>query len=272
MDFQHTLIRSSAMGYLFTEPQAKSDKEAGTFSKTAKNYLINEYIRVKYSRERDILTKEMQKGIEAEESAIELLSIHQDKYLQKNTERISNEFITGLPDVFEGKTIMNCDFLWDIKTSWSIWTFLDNVPDKLDSQYYYQLQAYMYLTGCQHSAIAYVLADAPMNIIESEKKKLLYQMNVATEQSPEYLEAAAGLEINMIYPDLPIEEKILIFPVERDEEVIEKMKSKVIKAREFLQEFEEKHLLFNKTEEQRIEIKDRMALAKMKITGNYITQ
>lgn len=245
MDFSKTLIRSSAMGYLFTEPVAKADKEAGNLSKTAKTYLIDEYIRVKYSRERDIVTKQMQKGIEAEESAIELLSIHQDKFLQKNEERLSNGFITGLPDVFEGETIMGCKFLWDIKTSWSIWTLLGNVPDKLGSQYFYQLQAYMWLTGCQDSAIAYVLADCPQNIIESEKKKLLYQMNVATEQAPEYLEAAAGLEVNLIYPDIPLDEKILIFPVKRDEEVIEKMKQKVTKAREFLMEFEEKHMNFN---------------------------
>ena len=50
-------------------------------------------------------------------------------------------------------------------------------------------------------------------------------------ESPEFIEAAAGLEINLIYPDIPIDEKILIFPVKRDEEVIEKMKQKVQKAR-----------------------------------------
>jgi hypothetical protein len=245
MDFSKTLIRSSAMGYLFTEPQAKADKDAGNLSKTAKTYLIDEYIRVKYGRERDVVTKQMQKGIEARNLAIEMLSIHQDRFLQKNEQRLSNSFITGLPDVFEGETIETCHFLWDIKTSWSLWTFLGNVPDKLDNGYYLQLQAYMWLTGCQESAIAYVLADAPQNLIEAEKKKLLYQMNVVTDQAPEYLEAAAGIELNMIYPDIPNDEKILIFPVKRDEEIIEKMKQKVGKAREFLIEFEQKHANFN---------------------------
>lgn len=246
MDFSNIKIRSSAIGYLFTEPQAKADKEAGNLSKTAKNYLVDEYIRLKYDRNRDVVTKQMQKGIEAEESAIELLSIHQDIYLQKNQERLSNDFITGIPDVFEGESINNATFIWDVKTAWSIWTFLANIQDKLEPNYFFQLQCYMWLTNCQKSAIAYVLADAPQNIIESEKKKLLYSMNVATEQSPEFIEAAAGIEINMIYPDIPINEKVLIFPVERDEEVIEKIKSKVTKAREFLAEFEEKHLHFNK--------------------------
>ena len=76
----------------------------------------------------------------------------------------------------------------------------------------------------------------------AEKKKLLYQMNVISEESPDYIDAAAGLEINMIYPDIPLEEKILIFRVERDEEVIERMKQKVEKAREFLENFEKKFI------------------------------
>lgn len=245
-DFSKTLIRSSAIGYLFVEPQAKAAKEAGELSKTAQSYLINTYVREKYDREQDVLTKEMAKGIDAEYESINMLSKYRGKILTKNEERLSNSFITGLPDVFEGDTILNCDFLWDIKTSWSIWTFLANVGDKLNPLYYYQLQAYMWLTGCKQSAVAYCLANAPQNLIDDEKKKLLYKMNVATELDPDYVNAAAGIEINMIYPDIPLQEKILIFPVERDDEVIEKMEQKVIKAREFLADFEYKHLNFYK--------------------------
>ena len=246
-DWNEVLIRSSAIGYLFVEPQSKADKEAGNLSKTAQSYLINEYIRLKYDREKDIMTPAMQKGIEAEEVAIKMLSAFTGTNLFKNDKRLNNEYITGLPDVFEGETIETCHHLYDIKTSWSIWTFLSNVGDKLDPLYYYQLQAYMWLTGANKASIAYVLADAPENIIESEKKKLLFQMNVISEESPDFIEAAAGLEINMIYPDIPLENKILLFPVEKDEEVIEKMKIKVEKARDFLKELETRHLSFNNT-------------------------
>lgn len=246
IDFTKTLIRASAIGYLFVEPQVKAAKDAGELSKTAQTYLINDYIRVKYGREKDIVTPAMLKGIEAEDQSIKILSQHQKKPLFKNQERLNKEYITGHPDVFEGEAIQGCNFLWDIKTSWSIWTFLAQIPDKLDNLYFYQLQAYMWLCGCNKAAIAYVLADAPQGIIDSEKKKLLYQMNVATELSPDYVEASAALEINMIYPDIDLSERVLIFPVERDEEVIEKMKQKVEKAREFLVGFENRHLNFNK--------------------------
>ena len=245
-DFSKTLIRASASGYLFVEPKAKADKDNGELSQTCKTYLINSYIKEKYGREKDITTKQMAKGIDAEDDSIKMLSIHQNKELNKNQERISNDFITGLPDIYEGNAIMGCDFIWDVKTSYDIWTFLANVPDKLNPLYYYQLQAYMWLTGCSKSAIAYCLTDMPQHLIETERKKLLYQMNVISEESPEYIEAAAGMEINLIYPDIPIQEKVLIYPVDRDDDVIEKMQQKVGKARRFLIEFEEKHLNFNK--------------------------
>ena len=70
-------------------------------------------------------------------------------------------------------------------------------------------------------------------------------MNVISEESPEYLEAAAGIEINLIYPDIPLESKILLFKVNKDDEMIEKIQQKVQKSREFLQEFSEKHKNFN---------------------------
>lgn len=57
MDWTKVLIRCSSLGCLFTEPQAKADKDAGNLSKTAKTHLKSVYIREKYGREKDIVTK-----------------------------------------------------------------------------------------------------------------------------------------------------------------------------------------------------------------------
>ena len=43
-DFSKTLIRSSSVGYLMTEPQSKAAKDAGELSKTAKSHLLDVYI------------------------------------------------------------------------------------------------------------------------------------------------------------------------------------------------------------------------------------
>ena len=74
MNFNKTLIRSSSVGYLMTEPVTKADKDAGVLSKTAKSHLIEIYIAEKYGRRKDVQTKQMRKGVEVEDDAIELLA------------------------------------------------------------------------------------------------------------------------------------------------------------------------------------------------------
>jgi hypothetical protein len=239
-DFSKTLIRCSSLGAILTEPQSKEAKLAGELSATAKKELIKTYIREVYDREKDITTKQMEKGIVNEDQGIGMLSKYLQEPLIKNQERFSNDWVCGHPDIITG------DMVYDTKLSYDLWTFLPNVTDTLDKGYILQLQGYMWLTGRKSGAVAYVLTDCPTHIIEQEKRWLLNRMNVISEESPDYIEAAAGLEINLIYPDIPLNERILIIPVAHDEEIIEKIKQRVTKCREYLQEFSQKHLNFNK--------------------------
>jgi hypothetical protein len=226
-----------------TEPVTKADKEAGILSKTAKSHLIEIYITEKYGRRKDVQTKQMRKGVEVEDDAIELLAQSLGKPLSKNTERFTNEFITGHPDVIDlTETGLK---VWDVKSSYDLFTFLGNIPDKLNSQYYWQLQSYMWLTGATESCIAYCLINTPFGIIEQEKKSLLYKMNVISEESPEYVLEASKLELNMMFDDVDQKERLLLFPVQRNDEDIELIKEKVLKARVFLESIEETHLNFN---------------------------
>ncbi len=243
-DFSKTLIRCSAIGQIMTEPKDTIAKKNGGLSKTAQSYLINTYIKEKYGRERDITTKQMAKGKQGEEDGITMLSKYKKKFLKKNDVRLNNEFLTGEPDIFEGESIYNADYITDIKLSWDIWTFLQNVAEPLNKDYWWQLQGYFSLSNAIDGEIAYLLLDTPENIIQNEKYKLLRQMNVISEESPEYIYASAALEINMIYPDIPLNEKVLIFPVQRDDEAIERINRKVEKCREFLHEFEKMHERF----------------------------
>lgn len=243
MNFNKTLIRSSSVGYLMTEPVTKADKEAGILSKTAKSHLIEIYIKEKYGRTKDVQTKQMRKGVEVEDDAIALLAQSLGRPLSKNTERFSNDFITGHPDVLD---LTEAGLkVWDVKSSYDLFTFLGNIPDKLNSQYYWQLQSYMWLTGATKSCIAYCLINTPFGIIEQEKKSLLYKMNVISEESPEYVLEASKLELNMMFDDIDQKERLLLFPIQRNDEDIELIKEKVLKARVFLESIEETHLNFN---------------------------
>ena len=239
MNWNETLIRASSVGYLMTEPVTKADKEAGVLSKTAQKHLIEVYIAEKYGRKRDIQTKQMKKGVEAEQDSIDLLSMYLKLPFSKNEERFKNDFITGLPDIINGDTII------DIKSSYDLWTFLGNIPDKLDNLYYWQMQSYMWLTGTKNATIAYCLVNTPESIIQQEKYYLFKKMDVISEESPEFIKEAMKIEFNMTFDDISINERILTFNVNRSEDDILRIENKVLKARTFLQELEQTHLNFN---------------------------
>ena len=243
MNFNKTLIRSSSVGYLMTEPQAKADKDAGNLSKTAKTHLLEIYIAEKYGRRKDVQTKQMKKGIQVEDDSIALLSEYMGHTFSKNTERFTNDYITGHPDILDlSESGLK---IWDVKSSYDLFTFLGNLPEKLKDLYYWQLQSYMWLTGAVESSIAYCLVNTPFGIIEQEKKSLLYRMDVISEESPEYVLEASKLELNMMFDDIDIKERILIFPVQRNEEDIQLIQDKVEKARAYLSMIENTHKNFN---------------------------
>lgn len=229
-----------------TEPKDKASKEMGELSKTAKTHLKSIYIREKYGRQKDVVTKQMQKGLDVEEESITLLSRVQKKMLYKNEERLNNGYITGLPDIFEGENIRNAKSITDIKSSYDLFSFLGNIGESLDRDYYYQLQGYMALSGAPVAYIAYCLVNTPQNIIDGEKYRLLKSMNVISEESPEFVKEAMKIEKNLTFDDIPKEERVLIFKVEKDDDIIEKVNQTVIKARAYLAEFEQTHLNFNK--------------------------
>jgi hypothetical protein len=247
MNWNETLIRASSVGYLMTEPVTKADKEAGLLSKTAQKHLLEVYVAEKYGRKKDISTKQMRKGNEVEDEAIKFLCnykwLDENKY-EKNTERYSNDFIAGTPDVIA----VDADGIdiYDVKSSYDLWTFTGNILDKIDNLYYWQMQSYMWLTGAKRAYVVFCLLDTPFGIIEQEKKSLLYKMNVISEESPEYVKEALKLEFNMTFADIPANERILFFSIERSEDDILRIQHKVEKAREYLHTIQELHTNFNK--------------------------
>jgi len=247
MNWNETHIRASSVGYLMTEPISKADKEAGLLSKTAQKHLLDVYIAEKYGRRKDIQTKQMRKGNEVEDEAIEFLGDYLGKpknYYVKNTEKFTNDFISGTPDVIDIQDSIG--IIYDVKSSYDLWTFMGNILDKVDNLYYWQMQSYLWLTGASKAYVTFCLLDTPFGIVEQEKKSLLYKMNVVSEESPEYVKEALKLEFNMTFGDVPASERILFFPIDRNEDDILKIQHKVEKAREYLQTIEKLHTNFNK--------------------------
>ena len=159
------LIRCSALRLAMTEARAKN---AG-LSETAKKVVEDEIRTLYFGVREKISSKAMQKGIDCEQQSIDLLNnveFRLSKPYVKNTERRSNDWITGECDIYdaESRTIR------DIKTSWSIATyplFADNAND-----YEWQMRGYMMLWDCDTAIVDYCLVDTPEHLIGYEQREL----------------------------------------------------------------------------------------------------
>ena len=126
-------FRCSSLGKLMTEPRSKSE---GVLSVGAKTYIRELAAQEIFGVEFEISSKAIEKGIEVEGDSIDLLNSVRGLSLFKNTERKSNEFITGECDLFDAEAKRG----HDIKSSWSIATFPITVADCEDRLYEWQMR------------------------------------------------------------------------------------------------------------------------------------
>ena len=246
------LFRSSSTGYLMTDPRSKTE----TLSETTKTHLIDVFVSEKYGRREEIQGKALDKGNECEEDGITLLSRVNKKFYKKNEDHLSNEFIKGTPDTYEGKAIFQADVIIDTKLSWSAHTFF-RAQKELNKLYEWQVLSYMWLTGAKEAYVAYCLVNGTAAAIDDEKRRLGWKMGVIDPGSnPEYIDKCKQIEINHIFDlelfvehnpnydlynnyldwkyDIPIEERVFKFHVMRDNEKIEKLRQRIIDCREWM--------------------------------------
>lgn len=214
----------------------RKTKDDVLLSETCKTHLVDLFVSKKYNRQTDIENRYIKKGLQVEEDSITLLSRVTKTFYKKNEERLNNEYITGLPDLFRGDSIHTADHITDIKSSWDIFTFFRTQAKGLNKMYYWQLQGYMALTGAKNATLAYCLVNTPDVMIEDEKRRMLWKMGVLTDQNPDYINACEELEASMRYDDIPMSERLYMIDIERNDADIEKMYQRVKDCRNWMNE------------------------------------
>lgn len=215
-------IRCSAIGKIMTNGRGKD-----TIGQTALSYL-EKWVKSKlYSREQDVYSKYLSKGIQIESDIIKIAAGHYGwGDVVKNEQFYEDEFLTGTPDiVLEGKGVV------DMKGSWDCFTF-PLFDEDADKDYWYQLQGYMALTGLKNAALVYVLHDAPTEIIEREAWHYVRAQgdDELTEEIFEEFKA------KMTYSHLPIELRVKRYNIKRDDEAIEAIRERVELCRTIIAE------------------------------------
>jgi hypothetical protein len=236
------IVRCSSLDDIMT-----NDRSGKKMGETSKKEFRKLYIREYYGREETIKSKYLDKGNERESDAITLLTRVNKRVYTKNSERLTNEFITGEYDVFSGDEIL------DTKCSWSLFSFLGANAD----DYKYQRVGYMWLTGAKKATVAYCLVNGTAKHIMDEKRRASYDYGLDPDVHPEYIKRCQQIERNHIFDmaefqkenmgfdfhsdlsewkwDIPKEQRVKQFTINRDESEIELLKARIIEGRKWLE-------------------------------------
>jgi len=155
-------IRASSLGKVMTDPKKKTD----VLSAGAKTYITQQAKEFVYGFRKEISGKPLEKGNRVEDKSIDLYNSVMFTNYEKNTERKSNQWLTGECDIDTGSKII------DIKSSWSLDTFHCLSEDGIDKGYEWQGRAYMMLWGREHFENAYCMVNTPDELIGYEQEDI----------------------------------------------------------------------------------------------------
>jgi len=212
---------------LIAKRDAKPELSVG-----AKTFLKQLYLEEVFGRRKDIQTKYTEKGTLMELEGVKLansvldwgMSSSDIAQLEFSKLRWSNDFITGEMDI-------NTDtLLADIKCPWDIFTFPFFDKEIPNSNYYWQLQGYMMLTGHDQAQLVYTLVDAPEHIILDEQRRTEWQRKDI--ELPD--DVADAIRNSMTFADIPAELRVKRWVISRNESDFAKIKEHVLMAREYL--------------------------------------
>jgi len=211
-------VRASQIGKIMTSPKTKGE----LLSKTAKTYIHELILREKYGINKEFSSRYTDKGNQVEDIAIAMANEVLDVgFIYKNDENFQNDWITGTPDVITDEVLL------DVKCSWDATTFPFFETEIPTKDYFYQLQGYMWLTGKTESLLIYCLVDTPLEIVEDEIRRAHWKFHKLDED----FELRQEIECKHIFANIPMNKRIKIFEVKRDEKVIEQIKEKIEVAR-----------------------------------------
>ena len=172
-------------------------------SETTKKRCIKIYAEQFHGRTEDITSKYMEKGNLVEDDSITLYSRVVKKFYKKNTVRLSNKFVTGEPDLVDAEEIQESEEGVDVKSAWSLISFLNyKIDKKVKHDYEWQGLTYLGLIPkAKRWKIAHCLVNSPAKIITDEKlnlqRKLGYIDSTMAEGDEYYIDGMAQ-EFNIL--------------------------------------------------------------------------
>ena len=202
---KNLIVRCSSLHLMMTSPT--SDKLPET-TKTWLKKLAKESV---FGYRPVLETPQMTKGTDYEFISLELLNKVNFTNWEKNEKRITNDWLSGEPDV-----VLD-DEIPDVKTSWSLETFPafkeDANKSVKKSGYEWQLRGYMLLFEKPKSSIRYAMISTPESLLKDWEDRSIHKVD-----------------------HIPPSQRVSSVFFERDLNVESKMKSRYELCNEYYQE------------------------------------
>lgn len=153
--------------------QMAKDKSLSAGAKTFVEFAAKEML---YNFKEQVTGKFMDKGLIVEDESIELYNSVFFTDYKKNTQRRTDDYITG-----------ECDIIVpglrgiDIKSSWSLSTFPATAAAGMDKLYEWQCRGYMRLWNVPEWEVAYCMVNTPDELIKYEQESLHYVDHIPPE-------------------------------------------------------------------------------------------
>lgn len=227
------------------------------------NYLKFLYLTKKYGSSFTIKggygVAQMIRGVKSEPESIKLLEKYFDRQFFSHKSRLYNDKIVGSLDITDSDKIENSNKIIEVKTTFSHLHFLQIINKPLLDKYLYQMQGYFYLTGIDYGEVCFCLTDYPQDMIDEQRQIMHSQLcpNMCLDETndtfiSEWDKAYKSLTFNHV----PIKERVIIYPVRRNNNIISDIVEKVDICRDWLSNFDQIHSkFFSEQYEQKNNIK-----------------
>ena len=173
-----------------------SRTKSEVLSETTKSYIRAVAKQDFYGYNVELNNKYINKGIMQENDSIDLFNtVHFTNY-SKNTERLTNEWLTGEADIVLDDQII------DIKTSWSLETFPATLEEGINKDYEWQLRAYMMLYDKNYASLVYCMVTTDPSLLNEWENLSLHQVD--------HIDASKRITSILFERDLELEEEIKV--------------------------------------------------------------
>lgn len=173
-------------------------------SETTKTYIRSVAKQDFYGYDLELNNKYILKGINQEDDSINLLNSVNFTQYTKNTERLTNEWLTGEADIVTEDTII------DVKTSWSLDTFPATPEEGINKDYEWQLRAYLFLYDKPLAHLCYCMVSTQADLLNQYENLSLHRVD-----------------------HIPAEKRITTITYERDLELEEEIKTRLYYCTEY---------------------------------------